>query len=64
MSACPKIESAWFIYDSTDLFGVISLYITAEVYFKYIVNYCEVNTKIWCPRMDNVIDENIFQLSS
>ena len=30
-----------FIYDKTDLFRIINLYITAEVYFGYVINYCE-----------------------
>jgi hypothetical protein len=32
-----------FIYDKTDLFRIISMYITAEVYFGYVINYCEAN---------------------
>ena len=32
-----------FIYNKTDLFIIIIVYITAEVYFGYIINYCEAN---------------------
>jgi len=32
-----------FIYDKTALFIIISMYITAEVYFGYVSNYCEGN---------------------
>jgi hypothetical protein len=30
-----------FIYDKTGLFRIISVYITAEVYFGYVINCCE-----------------------
>jgi hypothetical protein len=32
-----------FIYDKTGLFRIISLYITAEVYFGYVISYCEAD---------------------
>jgi hypothetical protein len=32
-----------FIYDKTVLSRVISLYGTAEVYFGYVINYCDAN---------------------
>ena len=34
---------AEFIYDKTDLFRIISVYITAEVYIGYVINFCEAN---------------------
>ena len=39
------------------------MYITAEVYFGYVISYLK-QTKIDCPRMDNVIEENLFQLQA
>ena len=32
-----------FTYDKTDLFRIISVYITAEVYFGYVMNCCKEN---------------------
>jgi hypothetical protein len=32
-----------FIYDKTDLFIVISVYISAEVDFGFVINCCEAN---------------------
>ena len=32
-----------FINDKTDLFRIISVYITGEAYFGYVINYCEAN---------------------
>jgi hypothetical protein len=32
-----------FIYDKTDLFRIIGVYVTAEVYFGYVINCCEAN---------------------
>jgi len=32
------------IYNKTNLFRITSVYITAEVYFGYIINYCEANS--------------------
>jgi hypothetical protein len=32
-----------FIYDKTDLFRIINVYITPEVYFGNAINYCEAN---------------------
>jgi hypothetical protein len=45
MSAHPNIVFlvTAFIYDKTDLFRIISVYITAEVYFGCVINCCEAN---------------------
>jgi hypothetical protein len=32
-----------FIHDKTDSFGINSVYITAEVHFLYVINYCEAD---------------------
>jgi hypothetical protein len=32
-----------FIYNKTDLFRTVSMYITAEVYFGYVINSCAAN---------------------
>jgi hypothetical protein len=46
MSALPKILLLFVtesIYDKTGLFRIISVYITTEVYFGYVINYCEAD---------------------
>jgi hypothetical protein len=54
-----------FIYDKTDFFRVISVYISAEVYFGCVIKNCEANRiKFWWPRMDCVIGEILFQLQA
>jgi len=37
------------IYDKTDLFRIISVYITAEVYFGYVLNYYEDEMRVGFP---------------
>ena len=32
-----------FVYDKTDFFRIIIVYITTEVYFVCVINYCEAN---------------------
>ena len=32
-----------FIYNKTDFFRIISMYMTAEVYFGYVIDYREAN---------------------
>ena len=32
-----------FIYNKTGLFKIITVYLCAEVYFGYAINYCETN---------------------
>ena len=56
---------AEFIYNKNGLFKIISVYLSAEVYFGYVISYCEANRlKFGCPRMDNVMEENLFHLQA